>query len=191
MLRVLCLRRDKGSVELALPPKLELQVSCPLSAQQTALYRALLLRHAAVIDAHTQAGLAAAGRSIGDIKILKMLCMQLRHVCGHPSLLWRTEDADAPEASADMEQHVAASGKLAVLDRLLARLRAGGHRVVLFTQFTRVLDLLAEYADARGYAFARLDGAQGRARRTIDMMTVRGGCPCVRCARAAATSALR
>ena len=56
------------------------------------------------------------------------------------------------------EQLVSCSGKLILLDKLLPRLRAGGHKVLVFSQFVRALDLLADYAALRGYAYERLDG---------------------------------
>lgn len=45
---------------------------------------------------------------------------------------------------------MAASGKLGVLDRLLAKLFAAGHRVVLFSQWNRVLDILEDFLQMRG-----------------------------------------
>ena len=49
-----------------------------------------------------------------------------------------------------------------VLDRLLAKLYAGGHRVVLFSQFTSMLDVLDDVLRMRGYEFSRLDGGTNR-----------------------------
>jgi SWI/SNF-related matrix-associated actin-dependent regulator of chromatin subfamily A member 5 len=173
MLNLLCLRREKATVERTLPPKVETCVTVPLAPAQAALYKALLLRHASVIDAHTAAGVAAAGRSVGDMRVLQYLVMQLRLVCDHPSLLARTRDEEAPEPTP--AELVAASGKLCVLERLLERLHAGGHRVVIFTQFGGMLDILATFARHKGYGFARLDGNVSRVRRTVDMLRVRSG----------------
>jgi hypothetical protein len=53
---------------------------------------------------------------------------------------------------------VEAAGKLAVLDRLLAMLRARGHRVVLFSQFNVMLDILEDYLIMRGYKCEPLTG---------------------------------
>ena len=44
------------------------------------------------------------------------------------------------------------------LDLLMKRLRANGHRVIIFSQFTRMLDIADDYLDLRGYALALLDG---------------------------------
>ena len=50
------------------------------------------------------------------------------------------------------------SGKLVLLDKLLARLKLNGHRVLIFSQMVRMLDILSDYMSLRGYARQRLDG---------------------------------
>jgi helicase SWR1 len=50
-------------------------------------------------------------------------------------------------------------GKLQVLDRLLRRLQAGGHRALIFTQMTKVLDVLERFLNIHGHKYLRLDGA--------------------------------
>ncbi|XP_068022086.1 chromodomain-helicase-DNA-binding protein 1-like isoform X2 [Melanerpes formicivorus] len=54
---------------------------------------------------------------------------------------------------------VEASGKLCLLDKLLSFLHTGGHRVLLFSQMTQLLDILQDYMDYRGYSYERLDGS--------------------------------
>ena len=167
MLRPLCLRREKADVELSLTPKVETRVGCPLSGPQTALYRAFLLRHSALIDQLTSSDPhTAALKRVGDLKQLRNLVMQLRMICGHPHLL----DAGCPDDEPPFGETVAASGKLKVLDRLMQRLHAGGHRVVLFSQFTSMLNILEDYVKQRHYAYARLDGNTARARRAVDQL---------------------
>lgn len=50
-------------------------------------------------------------------------------------------------------------GKLQVLDKLLRRLHAGGHRALIFTQMTKVLDILEQFLNIHGHKYLRLDGA--------------------------------
>ncbi|CAK7235100.1 swr1 complex component [Sporothrix bragantina] len=50
-------------------------------------------------------------------------------------------------------------GKLQALDRLLRRLQAGGHRALIFTQMTKVLDILEQFLNIHGHKYLRLDGA--------------------------------
>ncbi|XP_016322652.1 chromodomain-helicase-DNA-binding protein 1-like isoform X2 [Sinocyclocheilus anshuiensis] len=60
----------------------------------------------------------------------------------------------------EMGEHlVKASGKLSLLDTMLAYLQEGGHRVLLFSQMTRMLDILQDYMEYRGYSYERLDGS--------------------------------
>ena len=62
------------------------------------------------------------------------------------------------------EDIVQASGKLEVLDRLLAKLKANGHRVVLFSQWNRVLDIIEDYLTLRGYMCVLASGPAPTAR---------------------------
>ena len=50
------------------------------------------------------------------------------------------------------------SGKMVLLDKLLSKLKADGHRVLIFSQMVRLLDIISDYMLARGYVFQRLDG---------------------------------
>jgi SNF2 family DNA or RNA helicase len=122
------------------------------------------------------------------------LMMQLRKVTNHPYLVsseaepqWEAirraeaeEDAGLvrkglkPIARPSIEQRagealVASSGKLVVLDKLLTKLKAQGHRVLLFSLFTRVLDLLEDYFSWKGMRYLRLDGSTNRVRRGVDI----------------------
>ena len=56
-----------------------------------------------------------------------------------------------------------------MLDGLLQRLKKAGHRVVLFSQFTRMLDILEDFVVLRGYSYCRLDGQTNRVQRSIDI----------------------
>ena len=92
--------------------------------------------------------------------------MQLRKVCCHPFLFPGTED-DPDETP--LEELTAASGKLLVLEKLLDQLRAAGHRVCLFSQFTAVLNILEDFVRLRLYPYCRLDGSTNRVQRTVDI----------------------
>jgi len=50
------------------------------------------------------------------------------------------------------------SGKMVLLDKLLTKLKDDGHRVLIFSQMVRLLDIISDYMTARGYVFQRLDG---------------------------------
>lgn len=57
-----------------------------------------------------------------------------------------------------MEKLVQASGKLVLLDKLLVKLKAGGHKVLIFSQMVRVLDILEDYLRHRHFIYERIDG---------------------------------
>jgi chromodomain-helicase-DNA-binding protein 7 len=60
---------------------------------------------------------------------------------------------------AEFEHTVRSSGKLVLVDKLLPKLRAEGHKVLIFSQFVRMLDLLEYLCQGRGYPAERLDGS--------------------------------
>lgn len=96
--------------------------------------------------------------------ILSNLIMQLRKCCLHPFLF---DGAEVDINSTTCEDLIAASGKLAVLDMLLRSLYEKKHRVVLFSQFTSVLDILDDYCTMRGFKHCRFDGSTPRAKRNF------------------------
>lgn len=58
-----------------------------------------------------------------------------------------------------LQQLLRGSGKLMLLDKLLVRLNETGHRVLIFSQMVRMLDILAHYLQLRRFPFQRLDGS--------------------------------
>ena len=74
-------------------------------------------------------------------KNLKNVIMQLRKVCQHPFLFHWPRDARTRQPVLG-DELVAASGKMMVLERLLDALFARGHKVLLFSQFTTMLDII-------------------------------------------------
>lgn len=83
--------------------------------------------------------------------------MELKKAANHPYLF------DGAEARTESNEEtlkglVMSSGKMVLLDKLLARLRQDGHRVLIFSQMVRMLDILSDYMSLRGYQHQRLDG---------------------------------
>lgn len=81
--------------------------------------------------------------------------MDLRKICSHPYLV-RCPLED--EVIACNEELVQSSGKLRLLDAMLLQLKKRGHKVLLFSQMTRMLDLLEVYCSLRKFQYCRLDG---------------------------------
>ena len=59
----------------------------------------------------------------------------------------------------DKETMIYDSGKMVVLDKLLSKLKHEGHRVLIYSQMTRVIDLLEEFMSYRRHKYIRLDGS--------------------------------
>ncbi|VDP03833.1 unnamed protein product [Soboliphyme baturini] len=74
------------------------------------------------------------------------------------NILIRNYDVE-PEPFEEGEHLVEASGKLYTLDLLLKYLSAMGHKTLIFSQMTRMLDILQDYLTYRGYTYERLDGS--------------------------------
>lgn len=157
LLSIFMLRRLKDQVEKLMPKKIETKVLCPLSSTQVFWYKALLMKDIGAL-ARTEDGNVNGSSA----KVLNNLIMQLRKCCLHPFLF---PDAEGDVDETSVEDLIAASGKLAVLDKLLRSLYQKGHRTVLFSQFTSVLDILEDYCVLRGWPYCRFDGATARAKR--------------------------
>jgi hypothetical protein len=160
------LRRLKEDVEKSIPVKEETIVEVELTDIQRAYYRAILERNFPFLKQGTKAK---------NMPNLINAMMELRKCCIHPYLLRGAEEKvlDDNKAVTPHEQFkcmVEASGKLVLLDKLLPKLKEGGHRVLIFSQMTRCLDLLSDYLRGRGYLYERIDGGvRGEARqRAID-----------------------
>ena len=145
ILRPFILRRLKADVEKGLPPKKETKLYVPMTPLQRQLYGSILSKDLEALNA-----LGRAERS----RLINML-MQLRKACNHPYLFNGIEPGP-PYIEGD---HVWEScGKMQLLHKLLIRLKAEGHRVLVFTQMTRMLDILEDYCRFIGLEYCRLDG---------------------------------
>ena len=137
ILRPFMLRRLKVDVEKSLPPKTETILFTGMSAMQKKLYRDILMR-----DIDTLTGKSAVGGGGGSRTAVLNIVMQLRKCAGHPYLFPGVEDRSLPALG---EHLVENCGKMVLLDKLLLRLQERGHRVLLFTQMTKILDILEDY----------------------------------------------
>lgn len=72
---------------------------------------------------------------------------------------------DRSVAIPSMEKFIRDCGKLSKLDSMLVELKEGGHRVLIYNQMTRMIDLMEEYLEYRGYSYLRLDGSTNIATR--------------------------
>ncbi|XP_071337586.1 lymphoid-specific helicase isoform X2 [Trachinotus anak] len=99
---------------------------------------------------------------------LQNILMLLKRCCNHPYLVEYPLDPATQEFKID-EQLVQSSGKFLILDRLLPALKQRGHKVLIFSQMTSILDLLMDYCYLRGFEYSRLDGHMSYADRDENM----------------------
>jgi superfamily II DNA or RNA helicase len=138
------LRRTKEEVLTELPPKLEFPTLCELTDEQREVYRAVLAQGRREVFEHS----GKAGRGRDRIAVLTTL-LRLRQVCCHLDLLPKGDDQRVwKEPSAKMDR------TFELIDEAID----GGHRVLLFSQFVRVLHLLRDEAKKRELHFCYLDG---------------------------------
>lgn len=146
ILRPFMIRRVKKDVAKGLPPKTETLVMVGMSKMQKQLYKNLLLRD---IDSIT--GKSTEKNRTAILNIV----MQLRKCTGHPYLFEGVEDRTLDPLGDHLVENC---GKLHMLDKLLKRLKERGSRVLIFTQMTRVLDILEDFMHMREYEYCRIDG---------------------------------
>ncbi|XP_059048856.1 chromodomain-helicase-DNA-binding protein 7 [Achroia grisella] len=158
LLKPMMLRRLKEDVEKTLAPKEETIIEVELTNIQKKYYRAILERNFSFL----QKGTASAA----NIPNLMNTMMELRKCCIHPYLLNGAEDqiqfdykqTYGEDKEAYYKALIQSSGKMVLVDKLLPKLKAGGHRVLIFSQMVRCLDILEDYLLFRKYPFERIDG---------------------------------
>jgi SNF2 family DNA or RNA helicase len=128
------LRREKREVLDSLPEKTEIIQKCPLSDEQMALYKSVLEQ--------TKQSM----KSNNKINILTAL-LKLRQVCSHPAIIPELKDMNIPSA------------KFELITEKLVELIAEGHKVVLFSQFTTMLDVFEKWTKTEAIHFERIDGS--------------------------------
>ncbi|KAJ1833649.1 ATP-dependent DNA helicase Hrp3 [Coemansia sp. RSA 2711] len=143
------LRRLKKDVEKSLPNRTERILRVELSGMQVHYYKNILTRNYAVLNRN------ATGS--GQMSLLNIM-VELKKASNHPYLFPNAETQQTNKEDT-LQGLVSHSGKMVLLDKLLAKLKAGGHRVLIFSQMVRMLDILADYMAMRGYAYQRLDGS--------------------------------
>lgn len=148
VLRPFLLRRVKADVEKSLLPKKEVNVYIGMSEMQVKWYKKILEKD---IDAVNGAG----GKRESKTRLLNIV-MQLRKCCNHPYLFEGAEPG--PPYTTD-EHLVFNAGKMIVLDKLLKRMQKQGSRVLIFSQMSRLLDILEDYCVFRQYKYCRIDGS--------------------------------
>ncbi|RZC42901.1 chromodomain-helicase-DNA-binding protein Mi-2 -like protein [Asbolus verrucosus] len=145
------LRRLKADVLKNMPSKSEFIVRVELSPMQKKYYKYILTRNFEALNPK------GGGQSVSLLNIM----MDLKKCCNHPYLFpVAAEEAPiGPNGGYDIQSLVKASGKLVLLSKMLRILREQGHRVLIFSQMTKMLDILEDFLEGEGYKYERIDGA--------------------------------
>eukprot|EP00095_Tigriopus_kingsejongensis_P009239 maker-scaffold495_size155559-snap-gene-0.32 protein:Tk09239 transcript:maker-scaffold495_size155559-snap-gene-0.32-mRNA-1 annotation:"homeotic gene" len=155
VLRPFLLRRLKKDVESQLPDKVEYIVKCEMSGLQRTLYNHMQEKGVMKTDKINKGKKGA--------KALMNTIMQLRKLCNHPFMYQPIEEAYAKHIGMPTDivtgpDVYRSSGKFELIDRILPKLKATGHRVLMFCQMTQCMTIIEDYFNYRGFKFLRLDG---------------------------------
>ena len=159
------LRRLKKDVEKSLPSKTERILRVDLSPMQLEYYKKIYSKNFLSLKSN---GLLSGHLSLMNICmvftehkfIILTSSQELKKASNHPYLFNGAEQEDMSKDD-QLKGLIVNSGKMVLLDKLLSRLKEGGHRVLIFSQMVRMLDILHDYMVFRGYTHQRLDGSVG------------------------------
>jgi len=151
------LRRVKKDVEKSLPAKVEQILRVEMTSLQKQYYKWILTKN---FDALRK------GKR-GSTSTFLNIVIELKKCCNHAALIRPSEfELMGLQQDEALQTLLKGSGKLVLLDKLLCRLKETGHRVLIFSQMVRMLDVLADYLQKRHFPFQRLDGSiKGEMRR--------------------------
>merc|ERR1712012_1362914 len=143
------LRRLKADVLKNMPSKSECIVRTNLAPAQKKVYKNILTRNFEALN-------SKGGAQVSLLNIM----MELKKCANHPYLLpGPAEEAPlAPKGLYEINQKIKTCGKLTLMTKMLKKLREQGHRVLIFSQMTKMLDLLEDYLEGMGYKYERIDG---------------------------------
>ncbi|KAF5295920.1 hypothetical protein FQR65_LT10351 [Abscondita terminalis] len=142
------LRRVKKDVEKSLPAKVEQILRVEMTSIQKQYYKWILTKNYNALRKGVK----------GSTTTFLNIVIELKKCCNHSMLTKPTEYESHMSHEDHLQQLLRGSGKLVLLDKLLIRLRETGHRVLIFSQMVRMLDILGEYLQLRHFPFQRLDG---------------------------------
>ena len=156
--RPFLLRRTKSQVAKDLPDKVEEDLFCEMEGEQKTLYRAEMKRAQQII-----LGLRTSQELNKERFNILTSLLRLRQICCHPALI-------------DNSLRKAASAKLAALEDLIEPLMEEGHKVLVFSQFVTMLQILRETMQERNWPFFYLAGeTENRGELVREFQAAKGG----------------
>ncbi|GMF25659.1 unnamed protein product [Phytophthora lilii] len=154
ILRPFLLRRLKVDVVEEMVSKTEIFVYCPMTQMQHEYYE--MIRNGTLAKAMEQKYGKLQARIAFKTNTVRNKMMHMRKCCLHPYLF--DEPTTATGEVITNENIIQQSGKMKVLDHMLRELKRKGHKVLIFSQMTRMLDILEDFLLMRSYNYCRLDG---------------------------------
>ena len=133
------LRRTKADLKLPIPPYKEVHIPIRLNETELNWYKVIIKKEMSKYNMDNH----------------RNMMMQMRKICLHPYMFQELEPEGLPEFG---EHLVQASSKLSVTDLLIQKIVVEGEKVIIFSQFVLLLDILEDYCTFRDYGFVRLDG---------------------------------
>ncbi|CAI6353834.1 unnamed protein product [Macrosiphum euphorbiae] len=201
ILKPFILRRQKTETDLNLPPKKEIVIYAPITELQHKLYKATLSKEMNTllnkeletqselevlpkrkcvqsIERYTETRAIRKTEPIQKVEPKDMAVslvflnpfIQLKKISNHPYLVHMPLIPGEKKILVD-ENIVNASGKFLILDAMLSKLKLLGHKVLLFSTMTQLLDLIEEFLIFRSYQYTRLDGTMDIADRVVAITT--------------------
>ncbi|KAL8848736.1 MAG: hypothetical protein Q9221_006280 [Calogaya cf. arnoldii] len=159
MLRPFFLRRTKAQVLTFLPPMAQIIVPVSLTVLQKKLYKSILARNPDLLKAIFGGSKRALAKT--ERASLSNILMQLRKCLCHPFVYNRDIEERSSNVVVSHRNLVEASSKLQLLEIMLPKLQERGHRVLIFSQFLNMLDMVEDFLDGLGLFYQRLDGTMG------------------------------
>lgn len=157
-IRPFILRRTKAQVLTFLPPLGQVILPISMSHLQKQLYKSILSKRPELLKA-----LFTSDKSLKQQERanLSNILMQLRKCLCHPFVYSREIEERTDMADVSHRNLVEASAKLSLLEVLLPKLKERGHRVLIFSQFLDMLNIIEDFLDGMQMAYQRLDGQMG------------------------------
>ncbi|KAJ5638067.1 hypothetical protein N7490_007946 [Penicillium lividum] len=150
------LRRTKAEVLPFLPPMVQIIVPVSMSFVQKKLYKSILGKNPMLIKAICSTNTSQLKKQ--EKHNLNNILMQLRKCLCHPFVYSGEIEEVTNDSIQDHQRLVQASGKFELLNLMLPKLHARGHRVLIFSQFLENLDLVEDFLTGLNLRYCRLDG---------------------------------
>ncbi|PSR81842.1 hypothetical protein BD289DRAFT_484202 [Coniella lustricola] len=172
MIQPYFLRRTKENTLKFLPPMAHIILPVSMSVVQEKLCKSIMAKNPQLI----RAIFANSKMKTSERSSLNNILMQLRKCLSHPFLYSGAVEDKTVDAETMHQNLVSASAKLVLLEQMLPKLKKQGHRILIFSQFLGMLDIVEDFLNGIGFKYQRLDGSLSslQKQRRIDLFNEPG-----------------